>query len=192
MPNIVRLTAPQIRLTGKRDTNANSDGTLNYNPTKKNPRLKISTSVVERTQQEKVAVGRGPRAFLNEAILAYRGDIAIDITTVYPLKKYKDKPNTKFYGWGPGPTERVAGGIKDFGDAANIYYTLDGSDPVRSAAILYRGNFKMNTSPTGSDIVTLKARVFYEGTYSETSTARFRFITYGNTKGFLNVRVRSS
>ncbi|MCK5763848.1 MAG: hypothetical protein KAH05_06995 [Clostridiales bacterium] len=55
-----------------------------------------------------------------------------------------------------------------------IYYTLNGKDPVRTKAYLYTGKFDLSTNQSGSDNTIIKTRSYINGLWSEIAKIELR------------------
>ncbi len=106
--------------------------------------------------------------------LLYRSDV--DITFVldktYRLQSYgrsrQFAANEEFIGaMLPG----VSGNTH-----AEIYYTTNGKDPVRTKSNLYIGKFTIKRNESGTDSTILKARTYVQGKASEVIKVEFRII----------------
>jgi hypothetical protein len=80
------------------------------------------------------------------------------------------------------PTYSTAGdftGGKPFtnntiGGNFEIYYTLNGKDPVRTKAYLYTGTFVLSDNKSGSDNTIIKARSYLNGLASDVAKIELR------------------
>lgn len=82
----------------------------------------------------------------------------------YPTPTYN---GTRFTG-------RMSGLANNFGEVAEIYYTVNGKDPSRTRSYLYTGQTELLGNSSGSDNTILKARTYYNGKASEVVTFEFR------------------
>ncbi len=57
---------------------------------------------------------------------------------------------------------------------SETYYTLNGKNPKRTKSNLYIGAFTVRRNESGSDNVVLKARTYYQGSWSEVFKTEFR------------------
>jgi len=55
-----------------------------------------------------------------------------------------------------------------------IYYTLNGKDPVRTKAYLYTGAFTLSDNKSGSDNTIIKARSYLNGLWSDVAKIELR------------------
>jgi hypothetical protein len=60
------------------------------------------------------------------------------------------------------------------GDNFEIYYTLNGKDPIRTKAYLYTGAFELSDNKTGSDNTVIKARSYVNGLASDVAKIELR------------------
>ena len=60
------------------------------------------------------------------------------------------------------------------GNNLEIYYTINGKDPVRTKAYLYTGSFELNDNKSGSDNTIIKARSYYRGQWSDVAKIELR------------------
>jgi len=107
--------------------------------------------------------------------LLYRSDV--DITFVldktytlqtYGASRYATRSGNRFIGaMQPGITGNTH---------AEIYYTLNGKDPVRTKANLYTGIFTVKRNESGSANTILKARTYCQGKASKVIKVEFRII----------------
>jgi hypothetical protein len=70
---------------------------------------------------------------------------------------------------------------------AEIWYTYNGTDPVQDKCYLYNfasTGFVLRNSPTGSELITLKARTFYRGQQSRIAIATFKIAQNSGDRAF--------
>jgi len=107
--------------------------------------------------------------------LLYRSDVditfALDKTytlQTYGASRFATRTGNRFIGaMLPGVTGNTH---------AEIYYTTNGKDPVRTKSNLYTGVFTIKRNESGSDSTILKARTYVQGRSSEVIKIEFRII----------------
>jgi len=86
----------------------------------------------------------------------------------YGASRYATRSGNRFIGaMQPGITGNTH---------AEIYYTLNGKDPVRTKANLYTGIFTVKRNESGSANTILKARTYCQGKASKVIKVEFRII----------------
>ncbi len=55
-----------------------------------------------------------------------------------------------------------------------IYYTLNGKDPIRTKAYLYTGQFTLSDNKSGGDNTVIKARSYLNGLWSDVAKMELR------------------
>lgn len=94
---------------------------------------------------------------------------SVDITIADPdgisVRTYNT--NADFVGGAPFTGRTI-------GNNLEIYYTLNGKDPIRTKAYLYTGSFSIALNRSGSDNTIIKARSYYKGLWSDVSKIELR------------------
>ena len=67
---------------------------------------------------------------------------------------------------------------------AYIYYTLNGKDPSRTKSNLYTGPIKLRHNQASGDNVVIKARVYFNGQFSDVSVANIGIARRRGSKTF--------
>ena len=142
-------------------------------------------------------------------ILTFQDRVRVIITTTGPRPTYERESGVflsqEFEG--NNMFDTGGGNIDNVNEYAETWYTLNGKDPIRTAAQFYNfkdmndaergGNpsgdgpidnltslgFVLRTNPTGSDLVTLKAKTYFQGEESRIAVAVFKIaLTIGSTE----------
>jgi hypothetical protein len=111
------------------------------------------------------------------SILSFVGDVSFTIATTgdsYTDATYSSTAD--FVG------KKNMGSDNKVGNIAETYYTLNGKDPVRTKAYLYKGQaITLKTNKSGSDNTIIKARKYVAGQWSDIAVAEIKVIkTVGN------------
>lgn len=73
---------------------------------------------------------------------------------------------------------------RTIGGNFEIYYTLNGKDPVRTKAYLYTGAFTLSDNTSGSDNTIIKARSYLNGLWSDVAKIELRIANVDATDIF--------
>lgn len=127
------------------------------------------------TLEEVVSVHDGNIQVRKRESLLYRSDVDVRfiLDKTYTLQTY-------------GASRRATVGTDRFIGAmlpgvtgnthAEIYYTINGKDPMRTKSNLYTGVFTIKRNESGSDNTILKARTYVQGRASEVIKVEFMII----------------
>jgi hypothetical protein len=148
-----RVDPPAVTLTGQLiDTTA---GTYS-----------ASASVAVSTQHISLV---GATEVNHRAEKAFQGNVTVVLTPdpTWIANNYCNRTSTEAVG-------ATVPAIDKIGAYAETYYTLNGKDPIRTKAHLYKGAFTVRRNESGSDNFILKARTYCRGKWSEVRTVEFR------------------
>lgn len=148
----------------------------------------------------------GVTAFDQDELLTFDKRVRIIITSqVSPRRTYVRESGELSSLEFEGSQNTNASSINQY---AETYYTLNGKDPVRTAATLYTykeyssqddlsanpldvhpigtQGFVLSASPTGGDFITIKAKTYQLGNESRVAVARFKIAQLQGTLEFEN------
>jgi len=174
---IIPIAKPSIWLSGQ--ARNSSDGTFNEF-------AKRVDHAVHLNPVTTTIIAGGVTKYDEEDILTFEDEVRIIITTNCGSR-------FNYAGISPKLEDTVFEGnrtyspnINEVNELPETFYTLNGKDPIRTAAHLYnfldrnettddeKGGFLLSTSPTGSEFITLKARTYWFGKKSRIAIARFK------------------
>ena len=133
----------------------------------------------------------------NDNILSFSDNVRVIITTIATPRKYYARTSGKLSSLEFEGKHNVS--LNNVNEAAETYYTLNGKEPVRTAASIYNYQdrndtddgdlgFVLSASPTGSNLMTVKAVTYQSGRKSRIAIATFRIVQTQNTLKFNNVK----
>jgi hypothetical protein len=140
----------------------------------------------------------GVTQFDEDNILTFNNSVRVIITTEAPHKiDYQRESSTQPFSSlefeGNDMFDTGGKNKETVGFNAETWYTYNGTDPIQDKSYFYNFRdlndnpdprtvgFVLRNSPTGSDLITLKARTFYKGQQSRMSIAIFKIaLSNGN------------
>lgn len=186
---VSKITAPTIAVTGSYYT---ATWTQMSNPPRQNLKTTSVSNLVVNNQTPRVSSGTGHGLLVYgttknfgtngkffgadgagspfAGIPLFAAGMRITLSTIYAQSKYSYATKAT--------QPDFMGALNVSGLSANvnaqIYYSFDGKDPIRTKSILYTNSFVLNKNKTSSNTTVIKARVYYDGKKSDVVKFEFR------------------
>jgi hypothetical protein len=170
---ITKLTAPNILLSGTQITDTKDTQTT----------VEVSLNQGTSIQNITSTFGAGTTEYKENNVLVFRDKVQVVMNSSYTAQAESAAVTAAAAALVAAGKEVNYGKFRDATNVnlAEIRYTLNGKDPSRTKFHIYRDSFYIKTNKSGSDNTILKARVYYQGQWSDVVTVELKIASVDNT-----------
>ncbi len=184
---IRQLSAPVVRLSGQEVNASNGKVVWNRtgkeNPSTGQPNSYTSLTIISRNRKEVVVSNNGKKV-AHEGSHIFRKKVILSIIPVQDIYRYPYETIVKsidYYLTGSKMVTKTNEAMSPtrilIGKKAELYFTFNGKSPKRTKSNLWMGTpITIRDNPAGMEETVLKAKTYYNGTWSEVITVRFRIV----------------